>query len=494
MKTEHDKRVGSALRDLDAPAHRADFFDDVWQTIADLPEQTDATALRRRSRWARLGGRRLGVLAAAAAVVAAAIAVGLFGLPGLNGTGGPAQASAAQRLLERINATMASTETLKADFWYRQSTTRDGLQLTETQTGTLVITALGDERLEGDVSGTLSSIGSKPVPQEPHFIVAYDARRRVLRQLEWGLPPTPLGKEGPVYTTTLEETTDYGPGPSGRVPYRADVALVRAMLAEASSDLPVRETTYEGRPSWEATFQTIVPAAAFDSGPAVTTIATVDQQTGLVVSLDRVQEGAAGIAMHWQLRLTALQPGVAAPRSLFTISPPKGKNASIDHYAGGFHVAPLAAVQARLGFPVYAPDWAPRGYAIADTASLANDPGNMTVRSKGNETWEVVDPDVTDTVAEIDLRRGFDILRVYEQLKESSDDALTSLVSQLPHARVVTLRAGAFRGCKAITFVDPMMGEPGLEVTDGTVQVDIWGDATRDELVRVAESLQPVGD
>jgi len=147
MKTDHDRRLGAALRRLDVPAHRDGFFDTVWSEIEAGIAQGGAARPRERRWWlpwsTHAGGRRLHLAWAGALIAAIAAAVVLFGVPGgrqaadqvtnqapgqlLGGTAGhglgrhffgapePASAAEVVRIAQRA---LRAARTITADFGY----------------------------------------------------------------------------------------------------------------------------------------------------------------------------------------------------------------------------------------------------------------------------------------------------------------------------------------------------------------------------------------
>ena len=273
--------------------------------------------------------------------------------------------------------------------------------------------------------------------------------------------------------------------------YSSLSASLRAAVAEADPSLPVEETTYLGRPAWRGVF-TVRERWGMDGDlPMVFRWdATVDQATGLLVAASCTIE-AKGKPLPWDqdLRVTsleldpALEPGWQRPTA------PGSKTTIVDD---GTRFGTPEQV-AELSWPTLPliPQWAPAGYRLTDVASAGTGSARVVQRSGNVVVKRVKEPLQNPTVL-VRFRRGFGSFVV-----QISPKTLGETVSGKPD---VILSAGYLSGQPAVFGDDASDGTqigisaPTLITVSDRSKVIITGDLTRDELVKVAESMRVYGD
>ncbi len=436
MKTDRDGELGAALRGLEVPAHRKDFFDKMWAEVegrlaavdvaqagVDLPKAHRFGVSRR---WRTFGGRRLRFALAAALTLLLTGVVVLFGLPGgaqvadkLPGgstaqgpadpvLGGPEPASAAE-VGQIAQEALRDADTIVADlYWcdYRairfdrpgadDNRTRvvlcaDGSYRAIAVRPPLVPEKWGDRTI--DVPGIVGSDKGEDA--------SYDATTGVERSYYAGFdrwmvtPPgvysdeneVPLEQvEAAVYVDAREETGCDPTNGSVRamaypVPGIGPTVFSGVVYAlRAAGDGTVRTTTFDGRPAWVVSCAVAPqPSSPGDevpwpNGPDDSLIITVDKATGLPVRTQKL----AGDKVLAEWCLMDLQVDVQVPEGTFTLDFPSGlfrdkPVGSITRVDNGFRAVPLDQVEATVGRAPMVPTHVPAGYELSRVAVKQED-------------------------------------------------------------------------------------------------------------------------
>jgi hypothetical protein len=453
-----DETLGAALRALDVPEHRPGFYADLHRRIRD--ERTARRADARRRLIARRSGARWGVRAAFAAAVAAAVWL-VAGLPDEAPDVVQPEAATAAEIQARVRTAFASAETLTGELVASGPSFENAYGWTGTQRWRFALTARGDFRFTG-------------LTLEEN--VTYDARRGVQRSLN---PSASLGGEGQLFAA---QRRGLAPGPPDPAPIDPILendygAFVRALLA--AEDPRVRETTYEGRPAWRievpAAVNRIVPEYSGDSF-----VIWVDQETAIPV---RVLEQKNGRELD-ELRIEKLAVDRELPRRTFALRFPEGME--VMRSDEGFRRVALDEVEGAVGYAPLVPAWVPEGFELAEVA-VSPGVGFPTGVEAGN-------PPSTDVVS-LSYRRGLDQILVTTRLRHVPDwpdnwsDPLATGEGYVDDPERVALGRGALSGVEANVLIVPR-NVPHLWAQTDDLVVTVGGGVSRDELIRVAESLE----
>jgi hypothetical protein len=428
---DRDDRLGAALRELDAPEHRAGFHRELRARLAG----------ERGPVWRRRGVR----LAAVAAVVAAA-AVVAFAVTSTTST----EPASAALVKARVRAALAEMRTLQGVL------VASGPAQHGTARWRFVLDAAGDVRLEGP---------------KPGDVITYDASAGVARSAQHSAS---LGLDALFYA----ERDGVAPGPPDLGPPTwllpdefAD--YVRGALASGSP--AVQETTYRGRPAWRLDVDTvpnkIVPELSGDRFRI-----TVDQETGMPVQVVELKHGS----VLRELSIEQLHVNEDVPPSTFRLAFPAG--AEVMRSDEGFRRVGLADVAGAAGYAPLVPTWVPDGYRLAEVAVARE--GAPTGKEGGNPQSE--------QVVSLSYRKGLDRFLVTTRLRGggSWSDPLASGEGFVDHPQHVTFDAGALHGADAELLLTPR-AVPHVWALTGSLVVTVGGDLSGNELLRVAGSLAP---
>jgi outer membrane lipoprotein-sorting protein len=421
-----DPILGSALRQLDVPAHDASFW-------VELRRQLEVDQLPRRRRWNQFPrARQMRLVASAVAAAAAALALVL-----VLGKGAPTATAAQVRA--RVLATLGAVRSVSGVVVARQP---DG-------TGR-VLNASWQFDLSAD--GSLRIQGIRPY----HTRLVYNAARN----LEWFSP-------GPGQESGLSLRTGIAPGvpDSFRATWVVQLTLdtVLRTLAQAG-DARVRTVDFDGRPAWFLRYRT-------RSGDVHEV--TVDRASGFPVrEVVRLTNGGfLETAVH-RLRVNPL-----LPPGTFWLRFPAGSR--VDRMDDGFQRVTLSRAHAIVGYRPLVPSFVPAGFR-RDRVAVARRARGTALPSRN--------------VVSISYRRGLQQLVVTTRavgLRPSAwGDPFQADPGRSP--RRVKLRSGALAGHRASVVVDPA-STPHLWVLSRTLVVTVAGDLDTEQLVRIAESLHPLG-
>lgn len=458
MTRYRDEGLGAALRELETPEHRPEFYADLHRRLAE--ERTARRAGARRRGLARRTNVRWGIPLAFAAAVAAAIWL-VAGLPDDAPEVVRPEPATAAEIQARVRTALASAETLTGELVARGPGFEAAYGWKGTQRWRFALTAHGDFRLTGL---TLKEN------------VAYDAERGVQRSLN---PSASLGGEGPLFAS---ERRGLAPGPPDPGPIDPILendygAFVRALLA--AEDPRVREAAYRGRPAWRldvpAAVNQIVPELSGDRFAI-----WVDRETGIPV---RVLELKNGQPLD-ELRIEKLAVDEPLPRRTFALRFPEGTE--LMRSDEGFRRVALDDAAAAVGYAPLVPASVPGGFELVEIA-VAPGPGSPTGVEAGN-------PPSTDVVS-LSFRRGLDQILVTTRLRhvpgwpDAWSDPLATGEGYVDEPERVLLGRGALSDVEANVLIVPL-NVPHLWAQTDDLVVTVSGGVSRAELLRVAESLE----
>jgi hypothetical protein len=366
---------------------------------------------------------------------AAAVAAGVAALAVLDLTRGGETASAAD-VRAAVTRALATVDRLGGILVVREHAAGGELRWR------FVLDARGNFRAEAQPSGP---------------VWAYDAAGGVERNSDEGLFTVRSGiAPGPPDPTSSAWMVQRGLG-----------AVVRALAA--AGDASVRELEYRGRPAW------LLRTGTQNAGE--TREVTVDRETGIPVRDVRTYRGTRS---EW--RIDELTVGGAVDSAAFRLAPrPRQEVTRFDH---GFERTTLAGARAAVGYDPLVPDWVPPGFARVEVAVARSS------RPTGNEQRQ--NPPSQDVVS-VAYRRGLDEIvvttrRIGARRAAWSNPVAIGDLSRPPEQ--ATLARGPLAAVPVEVVVDPN-SVPHLWGMSAELVVTVAGDASRDELVRVAESLAP---
>jgi hypothetical protein len=456
-RTLRDEVLGAALRELEAPEHRPEFYPELHRLLAQ-----ENAARRRERRWlpqVRWVPR--------VALVAALVAVAVLAYDAFRSEQGErpfvgVEVATAAEVQQTVRTALARAHTLTGELVVRGRRYRNAYGWDDPARFQFALTARGDFRLTG-----------LTVDEN----IAYDAGKGIQRSLN---PSASLGGEGPLFAHVRTGVAPGPPdeGPSDFVVQNDFGAFVRALLA--AHDPAVRETMHEGRPAWRlevsAPVNRIVPEFTGDRFAI-----WVDQETGIPV---RVLETKNGRALA-ELRIEKLVVDRPLGADTFTIE--FAEDAEVTRSDSGFRRIELDEAVARVGYNPLVPAWLPEGYRSAEVAALPGT-GSPTGVEGGN-------PPSTDVVS-LSYRRGLDQMLVTTRRRDVAgwphawSDPLATGEGYRDRPESVILGRGTLSGVEAKLLLVPR-NVPHLWALTDELVVTVSGDLSRAELVRVAESLEP---
>jgi hypothetical protein len=448
-----DEVLGAAIRELEVPEHRPGFHAAVearlrGEAVARVPSPPAGRHRRPRQPVLRPGPWAWGL--SAAAVIALAVLVVTSTLPGTR----PRVATAAE-VRRTVARAWAQADSVSGELVWRGGEVFDG----GTSRWSFILTASGDFRLDD-----LIRDGS----------VVYDAQRGVERNIG---PSESIPGSGVLFSS---ERSGLPPGPpdQGPIPYtslqRGLGSVVRALASGGGGT--VSETTYEARPAWLLDTDIRANLLVPELSPNHLRV-TVDQETGLPVRV---------IATHddrfmWESRIEDAKVNEPLAEDAFRLDFPPG--AEVFREDLGFRRISLDEIEGIVGYDPLVPSWLPEGYELAE----------ITASRKPSFTGgEAANPPVGDVVS-LSYRRGLDqfIVTTRPVGPDPSlwSDPLPSGEGYPDEPERVTVRSGALAGETGELLIDPL-AIPHVWVKTDRLVVTVSGDLTRDELLRVAESLR----
>jgi hypothetical protein len=453
---DRDEELGAALRELEVPEHRPGFYAELHRQLAEERlASLDATRRERRARRTRVRwGLRVAAVAAVTAIVLLAI-----GIPRTERTpriAGPEVATAAA-IKAKVRAALTTMRNLSGVL------INDGPVKGDVGRTRFTLTAEGDF-LDGPIA-------------EPRF--TYDASAGVARLSAARTPG--IGGNAP-YTVQR----GMAPGPPDAffdLPLDEFGSFVRALLA--AEDPRVREIVYEGRPAWRLDIAAVPNAFAPEFSGDHFEI-TVDQKTGVPV---RVLETKRGAFLR-ELRLKDLVVNAELAPGTFHLKFPPG--AWVVRSDAGFRHVRLRHVARIVGYAPLVPAHVPDGYQLAEVA---------VAKQSAPTGSEAANPP-SRMVVSLSYRRGLDQFLVTTRLahvpaegepalppEKLWGDPLATGEGFVDEGEQVTVRRGALRGQEAELVLVPR-GIPHVWALTDELVVTVGGDLSRDELLRVTESLR----
>lgn len=463
MTDQRDERLGAALRRLEVPDHGPDFHPRLMARLEQ--EAARHPGSPRRPRWT--GPYMLTAVAAAVVVVALATTTILRGDGDLQ-PGPEPELITASVVRAKVAGALASLKTLQGEvtvecaiFTGTCSPTDDGGRTT--MSSSFVTTAAGDERITG--------LGSTDD-------AAFSSVTRTYRQIT----STGGGVQG-------QEITNVAAGPPDafrRSVLRREVAsVVRAFLTD-SSDVPVTDTVEEGRDAWRLVTPVVVNKLAGPGGSGDQLEVVVDRQTGFPL---RVTETLQGRFLQ-EIRLSNLVVDKPVDPSTFELAFPPGVR--VFHQDVGFQRVTLDQAAAIVGYRPVLPTDLPAGFELTE----------VTAAAQGGQTGsEGMNPPAAGVVS-VAYRRGFD--QIVVSTRKTGDaspcgprsavscwgDPMSSGEGETDVPEPFLVGGGALAGAQAELVVSAR-GTPHVWTVDDRLVVTVSGDATGDELRRLAESFAP---
>ncbi len=336
-----------------------------------------------------------------------------------------------------------------------------------TFTWSFVTTAAGDERVTGIGIGVTDDM-------------AFGASSRTVREVnDFGAGPQGL------------EITNVGAGPPddfGRSPLRRELgSVVRAFVTD-TSDVPVTEVVEQGRDAWRLVTPVVPNKLAGPGGSGDQLEVLVDRESGFPL---RITESLEGRFLH-EVRLSGLVADEPVDPSAFELDFPAG--AEVFRQDRGFRLVTLDEAAAVVGYRPVLPSDVPDGFELAE----------VTAAGVGGPTGtEGMNPPAPGVVS-VAYRRGFDRIVVTTRLRDGIDRCNRELPGSDPSAcwadplasgegvvdtpTPFVIGEGALAGADAELLVSPR-GIPHVWAIDDRLVVTVAGDASADELRRMAESF-----
>lgn len=444
-----DDELGAALRALPVPPHRAGFSRALRRRLAEDRLARPGPRSRRR-RVPRRAVVAIGVAAAALLMLALPLA------ERISSVGGTGVASAAE-VKASVRASLASMRSLSGVLVVG-CTERGCPEGAGERRWRFVLSSRGDLRYVGPTADQTFT---------------YDATTGIVRS---GQRSASIGGD----TVFWAERRGVAPGPPDAGPpstlFEDFGAFVRALLA--AEDPRVQQVVHAGRPAWrlevDAVPNAIVPEFTGDRFELV-----VDRETGIPV---RVVE-RKGEAVLRDLRVERLEVDSVLPAGTFRLDFPAG--AEVSRMDDGFRRVTLAAAGAAAGYGPLVPSFVPEGYELAEVAVA--DRVGPTGTEAGNPP--------SRSVVSLAYQRGFDQLVVTTRLARVPgwsggwSDPVATGEGYRDDPEEVVIGRGALAGARAELVVAPR-GTPHLWARADGLVVTVAGAAGRDELVRIAESLE----
>jgi hypothetical protein len=424
-----DDELGARLAGLPVPEHAAGFYAELREQLA-WERYVLRDVLDRRGRLRK----RIGVAATAAAVVATVIGeVALL-------TDRPEAATAAHVRTAVTNA-LSDADSLSGIAVARQPVDSPGGEMDETR-WSFLLTDRGDLRITGITHAS---------------DLAYDASANVQLFAD---------------EANFSVRTGIAPGwPDSQAP---DWMIQRSLgsivgVLGAGGDPIVDEVEHEGQPAWRLVTETENPGEELEL--------TIDRETGVPVRELLFSHGE----LVSELRIDAPRVDALIPPDSFAIEPETGQQLS--RRDDGFRRVSLASVEDAVGYDPLVPETLPKGYEPAEIAVAAR------ARPTGDDG--LGRNPVSRGVVSLAYRRGLDEIVISTRLIGPdpavwSDPVLTDALNSAPE--IVTFSRGALDGARGELVVDPEVVPHVWGMTDRLV-VTVAGDLTREELIRVAESL-----
>jgi hypothetical protein len=448
VKTVRDEQLGAALLQLDTPEHRPSFHAELERLLA--AEAAGRRPVRRprpRLRW----GLRVAFAAAVGALAFVALDIVRSG-----DTPGPVEVeeATAADVKVAVSAAIARAESLSGTYVSKERTPEG--DRVDTTRGTFVLLADG-------------SYHTKDGRRED----AYDARRRVSTLYDYG----------PGYDPFAHRARRLAAGPPDSYTdseFQRELGTVVRSLMTVNDNLPVQEIEVRGRRAWRISTPVRQDRLAGPPGSPDHVVIVVDQETGIPLRARWTQDGR----LEEELRMTNVDVDADVSRSELRVRIPAGTELTRSNQ--GFQRVPLDGVEEVVGYAPLVPSWLPEGFELAD----------VTVTEQGQPTGaEAMNPAAPGVVS-MAYRRGFDAIFISTRVAIEPtggaiwSDPLATGEGFVDNPEAVQLERGALSGVEANLLIVPLALPHLWALTDELV-VTVAGDLSRDELIRVAESLEP---
>jgi len=476
MDETRDAEIARLLSGGSVAEHEPGYWDALRAAVAPEFAVLELGALHRP----RPRKRRLLRLGLAAAAVAAAAVIAFAVLPALRGTD---TATAADML-----ASMNAAATGKAHV-VRLSVKEAGE--TRPTPEQLILSTSGDVRWV--VKGR----------RETSYWTQ-DERRHETMSLGVVTPDdgnSVLAIERPSWGANIYETW-----PCGNI--QALAGSLRAQLAEGDPEAPVSETTYLGRPAWQAVLsEHWAGNAEHPEGATTTWNVIVDKETGLLLASGMgfpEADGREHPPEGYSFWVTRIQVDPKLPDGWQRLSQRGQERILIQDYGTRFGT-PQSVAKRSWPTPVLIPRRVPSGYRLTDVAITyfqgmrsPKDEAKLVYHSRRPHPYKAewirtsVDGSVRRVVAR--YRRGFSSFVVDVRPPARGDAELGEFGTNLLDGADGKLTAGYLKGQLAGTSISPNGSQgPTLLARSGRYTIAIYGDLTRQELLDVANSLTATG-
>lgn len=456
-----DAVLTRALKSLEVPEHAPGFdtrlralLQEEAATRESLPEtQRGRRPSRGRSpRWKRWTGHWFSTWLPAAAVVVALIVVALS----IGESSIRPRVATASEVRRTIARAWATTESVGGTLVVR-SAPRAGDELSERR-WSFFATERGDIRLSG-----LSRPGE----------IAYDAQANVERSLN---PSESIPDSDVLFGAEIEGLAPGPPDQTSSIEI-LDGSLGSAVRAlAASSGGEVEEVRYQGRAAWR--LEADLPVHGDEEFWPDHLVAIVDQEIGYPVSVVATN----GDELMYEVRVEDLEVNGEAPQDAFTLEFPPGTEVSRTDV--GFRRVSLDEAAAAVGYDPLVPGELPEGYELSDVA----------VAQRAGATGEFQSNPATIDAVSLSYRRGLDQIIVTTRLIRDDESAWSDPFAtgegRIAEPERVSFDSGALAGSAGELVIDPMM-EPHVWALGEDLVVTVSGDLNREELMRVAGSLEP---
>lgn len=450
-----DAVLSHALESLEVPEHAPGFdtrLRALLQEEAATRESRPETRRGRRPARGRSPRRRFEVWLPAAAVVIALIVVALT----VSESSIRPRMATASEVRQRVARAWATTENIGGTLVFRSSP-RTGAELSERR-WSFFATERGDIRLSG-----LSRPGE----------IAYDARANVEHSLN---PSESIPDSDVLFGAEIEGLAPGPPDQTSSIEI-LDGSLGSAVRAlAASSGGEVEEVRYQGRAAWR--LEADLPAHDEEEFWPDHLVAIVDREIGYPVSVLATN----GDELMYEVRVEDLEVNGEAPEDAFTLEFPPGTEASRTDV--GFRRVSLDEVAGAVGYDPLVPGELPEGYELSEVA----------VAQRAAPTGEFQSNPATIDAVSLSYRRGLNQIIVTTRLvrdeRSAWSDPFVAGEGTIAEPERVSFDSGALAGSTGELVIDPMM-EPHVWTLTEDLVVTVSGDLSREELMRVAESLEP---
>ena len=466
MTPDRDEGLGRALRGLEVPDHGPDFYPRLMARLED--EAARHPGSPRRPRW-----RNPYLLTAGAAAVAVIVLATstLFVGDRTDEPGVEPELITASVVRSRVAGALASLDTLRGEITLECEIDYGPCSPPEAggrgvRTWTFVTTAEGDERVTG--IDTIEDMATNAATLTHRELTDFGSGPR-------GYEATNLPAGPPDFT-------------AGRSPLRRQLgSVVRAFLTD-TADVPVTDAVEQGRDAWRVVIPVVPNKLAGPGRSADELEVLVDRQSGFPL---RITESLEGLFLH-EIRLSALVADEPVDPATFVLDFAPG--VEVFHQDFGFDRVTLDEAAAVVGYRPVLPTDLPAGYELAE----------ITAAAQGRETGSEAANPAAAGVVSVAYRRGFDRIvvttrltggfaRCSQEVPGSGTgpcwaDPLASGEGIVDEPEPFDIGGGALAGADAALVVSPR-GTPHVWAIDDTLVATVGGDASADELRRMAVSF-----